>query len=762
MSAADDDLVDEFMAEAREGLDALDLDILLLEKNPDDREVINRIFRLAHTIKGGSGFLNLSEIGIAAHAAESLLSAYRDGVRKVTPEGVAEILAAFDKLRPLIGGQKRQISPEGGVLVAAMPAATSFVRVGAETLETLLENLGELILAKNRLLQQGAEDPVVAMGLQRLQQGISAMQDTVLRARMQPVRRAWEKLPRLVHDLSAELGKKVRLDMQGGDVQLDRQVLDMVRDPLTHMIRNAVDHGVETPAARRQSGKAEESVIHLSARHEGGYVVIRIADDGRGIDMQALRRRAAEMKFSQPLDDAGLLNLIFRPGFSTSGRVTEISGRGVGLDVVRDNMARLGGAVDVQSIQGKGSVFTLKLPLTLAIIPALLVEQDGDVYALPQLGIREVARLEKDAESVMGAPVIRRHGVMVPLASLARVFGAGDSRDGYAVIMESNGRLFGVIADRILGTEDIVVRALPEIFRDEKIYSGSAVLGSGRVAMILDTQGLATRVGTTVHENPALQPEKTADTTRLVLVRAGGLYAVPLQAVARLEKIDADIIERNADGCVMRYRGRLLPVLPLQDRVPERGHVVVLRVNEKMAALAVDDIVNVVEDVLDISIPSARAGSLGSAIVDGCVVDVVDAAHYAGHAAAAAAASEKTVLLVDDSDFFIKLLVPALSALGYQVVTAANAEAALKMCRDGGVFDIVISDIEMPGMSGFDFAQRLRAQGSRWRHVPLLALSAHATSSDKARGRAAGFDDYITKFDRDSLLGSIARAGGTA
>lgn len=756
MSASDDDIVEEFMAEAREGLDALDVDILLLEKNPDDKEVINRIFRLAHTIKGGSGFLNLADIGFAAHAAESLLSGYRDGQRKITPQAITEILSAFDKLRPLVGVSAPMAN-------TAVPNAAPYVRVGSETLETLLENLGELILAKSHLLQQRADDPVATAGLLRLQQGIAAMQDTVLRARMQPVRRAWEKLPRLVHDLSAELGKKVRLDMQGGDVQLDRQVLDMVRDPLTHMIRNAVDHGIETPVMRRQQGKSEEAVIHLSARHEGGYVVIDIADDGRGIDVQTIRRRARDLKLDVPDDDAGALGLIFSPGFTTAQQLTGISGRGVGLDVVRENMSRLGGTVDARSQPGQGTTFTLRLPMTLAIVPALLVEQGGNVYALPQLGIREVARLDKDPEMLLGAPVLRRHDVLVPLAALGNVFGGGDHHQGYVVVMESNNRLFGVIADRLLGTEDIVVRALPDIFRDERIYSGSTVLGNGRVAMILDTQGLAARVGTVELEKTAAQPEKACDTQKLVLIRSGGFYAVPMDKVARLEKIEAGMVQRNADGHVMQYRGGLLPVLSLQESIADNGHLVILRANGRTAALAVDDIVDVVDDVVDIGVSSARPGLLGSAIVAGRVVDVIDAVYYTNHMASTPAeAPAKTVLLVDDSDFFIKLLVPALSALGYQVVTAGTAEAALQMCGEGAAFDVIISDIEMPGMSGFDFAQRLRAQGSRWRHVPLLALSAHATSSDRARGRAAGFDDYITKFDRDSLLGSIARAGGTA
>lgn len=738
-----DDLLTEFMAEATEGLSALDADILLLERRSDDMEIVNRIFRIAHSIKGGAGFVNLPDIAAAAHRAEELLDLYRKG-KKVTGPAIGEILSAFDGLRALLLPKSPAQAPEESL------------RVRLSVIDAMLENLGEAMLAQ-QALTDSQEQGQAALALRR---AMSSLQGCILEARMQPVQKAWENLPRLVRDLSGQLGRRVRLEMQGGDTGIDRQLLESLRDPLTQMIRNAIDHGIEPPAVRVALGKAEEGVIRLSARHEGGQVVVDMQDDGKGIDLEKLKgtlvaRGLLDASRANSVPEDELLRHVFMPGLSTAGRVTDVSGRGVGLDVVRANIDRIGGNVSISTVKGAGTHLVLRLPLTLAVVPSLVIRQGAASCALPQTDVQEIVRLEDLPVQMDGAAVLPLRGVLLPFLSLRDILGTGNM-PRYGVVVHCGAARFVIGCDGLRGVEDIIIRPLSPLLHSAGIYSGQALLAEGDAVMILDAKYFAAMAGNIAeagHETAPILPQAAPAAAYLLFeTMNGGRAAAPLSLVRHLDEIDVANIEKTAQGDFVLYQQELISLSNARE-VSGQGRQKIVVLQEKGGrpqAMAVRNFLDVVEE--NIAIHD------GVAILAGHAADIVGMA--AGQSKKRIEERTRRVLLIDDSAFFRDVLTPGLEEAGYRVLTAASGAAALVM-RDKGVeIDVIVSDIEMPGMDGFDFAQRVKAAGSPWRHVPLLALSAHATARDREKGLAAGFDDYITKFDRDSLLAAIARAGG--
>ena len=672
--------------------------------------------------------------------------------------------------------------------------AAQTIRVSIDLLETLMTTVSELVLTRNQLLQiaRRQKDTEFASSLQHLSQVTSELQEGVMKTRMQPIGNAWAKLPRLVRDLALDLTKKIELQMIGADTELDRQVLELIKDPLTHMVRNSADHGVETPDIRVAAGKSETGRITLNAYHEGGHIIIEISDDGRGLDINRIRAKvlqnglASESELDQ-MSDQQIHQFIFRAGFSTAAAVTSVSGRGVGMDVVRTNIEKIGGTVELRSQPGRGSTFLIKIPLTLAIVSALIVAAGQERFAIPQMNVVELVRASEQSEHrierIKGAPVLRLRDRLLPLISLERLLRLDrepgtDASERFIVVTQVGTYSFGIMVDRVFDTEEIVVKPVAPILRHLTLFSGNTILGDGSVIMILDPNGIAASSGeiavtdAAATEKLAARDTRSSDVTTLLVFRAGGgaPKAVPLSLVARLEEIDLAKIEYSHGRPMVQYREKLMPLIPIdsEKKLAETGNcpVLVFADGDHSMGLVVDEIIDIVEDRINVELTSDRPGFMGSAIIAGRATDLLDAGHFLTQAYGDWFGSSqqtqiqgprsraKRVLLVDDSAFFRNLLSPLLAVAGYDVTTAENAQDALAMCEAGDVFDVIVSDIEMPGMSGFEFARAVRAN-TRWQGTPMVALSSHATPEDFDRGREAGFSDYVAKFDRDTLLQTL-------
>lgn len=668
--------------------------------------------------------------------------------------------------------------------------ADQSIRVGVDVLENLMTIVSELVLTRNQLLQilRSQKDSSFNSPLQRLNQVTSELQEGVMKTRMQPIGTAWAKLPRIIRDLSHELGKKIDLQMVGAETELDRQVLELIKDPLTHMVRNSADHGIEVPAERIKAGKSETGVVVLNAYHEGGHIILEISDDGRGLALDKIKAKAVQNGLATEAElaampDQQIMQFIFKPGFSTAAAVTSVSGRGVGMDVVKTNIEKIGGTIDFQSVAGKGSRFFIKIPLTLAIVSALVVECAKERFAIPQISVVELvqasAESEHRVEYINGAPVLRLRNRLLPLVSLRKALHLGEDeirKDGcyFVIVIQTGNATFGVIVDHVFDTEEIVVKPVSPLLRDIRVFSGNTILGDGSVIMILDPNGLVQHAGEVKSEAIAAQQATQSghrdDRQSFLLFQAGdgAPKAVPLALVARLESIDRKLIERSGDNAVVQYRGSLMPLVPLSGAAPTKAEggqsILVFADEDKHMGLMVDNIIDIVDERLQIDLSARRPGYLGTSIIAGKATDIIDAAYFISQAfqdwfgsakdADFGADGAKRVLLVDDSPFFRNLLTPLLTVAGYDVTAVENATEALGLQEAGHDFDAIVSDVEMPGMNGFDFVAALR-RGGRWSHLPVFAMSSHASPRDMDRGRQAGFTDYVPKFNREALLESL-------
>ncbi|MGK7867247.1 hybrid sensor histidine kinase/response regulator [Falsiroseomonas sp. E2-1-a20] len=856
-----DDLLADFLTETHEGLVALDVALLRLEKSPQDKPTLSEIFRLVHTIKGTCGFLGLSRLERVAHAAENILGLYRDGAMNVTPGGVTLVLGALDRIKDIVGALERGGTEPAGddaelisklddlangqageaadalpggyqaetdtkarsvsvptaqsapapprparLETSAEPAAEELVaghtppqsiRVSVDVLEDLMMLVSELVLTRNQLMQlsRARSDGAYSVPLQRLSHITFDLQDGVMKTRMQPIGNAWAKMPRLVRDLSLELGKKIDLEMRGADTELDRQVLELIKDPLTHMVRNSGDHGLEGPEDRRRAGKSETGRIMLNAFHEGGHILIEISDDGRGLSTERIRQKAISQGLASEAEVSGMSDgevhrFIFRAGFSTAAAVTAVSGRGVGMDVVKTNVERIGGTIDVTSTEGRGTGFTIKIPLTLAIVSALIVEVAGERFAIPQIGVLELVRVgggsSTRVERIKDAPVLRLRDRLLPLVSLGRVLGldeegAAPIREGvdvgFVVVTQVGANVFGIIVDRLFDTEEIVVKPVAPILRHIGMFSGNTILGDGSVIMILDPNGIARVTGVVADgASPRTEDSKVAsgvrsgETTALLLFRAGDETpkAVPLGLIARLDDIPVEQIENSGGMPVVQYRGQLMPLLSMSGGFARgegertRQTVLVFSEGDRSLGIMVDAILDVVDEALSVQAGQGRPGFLGSAVVAGKVTEVIDTAWWLRQGGgdwfrpAISAPMARRLLLVEDSVFFRELVVPALAADGYEVVAVEGPAQALRLRERGETFDAIVSDIEMPEIDGYAFAREVRG-GGPWQDLPMIALTGRVEPAAVARGRAAGFTDYIGKYDREALLASLSQ-----
>jgi two-component system chemotaxis sensor kinase CheA len=669
-------------------------------------------------------------------------------------------------------------------------AANQSIRVGVDMLEHLMTTVSELVLTRNQLLEivRRHEDSEFKAPLQRLSNVTAELQEGVMKARMQPIGNAWQKLPRIVRDLCNELGKQIDLEMHGAETELDRQVLDLIKDPLTHMVRNSADHGLESPEERRAAGKPQRGQIRLSAYHEGGHIIIQIADDGRGLDTERIKTKAVAQGLIseaeiQRLSEGQIHKYIFVPGFSTASKVTSVSGRGVGMDVVRNNIDQIGGTIDVKSVPGEGSSFTIKIPLTLAIVSALIVESAGERFAIPQIAVVELVRARANSdhriERIKDTPVLRLRNKLLPLLHLRKLLNITDGQEldpenGFIVVMQVGSQTFGIVVDGVFHTEEIVVKPMSTKLRHINMFSGNTILGDGAVIMIIDPNGISQSVGNSMSaqsdmmdENAAARVSGSEQLTSLLVFHAGSTQpkAVPLALVTRLEEIAAEKIELSNGRHMVQYRDHLMPLVSMAGvTVRSEGvqPILVFVDDGRSMGLVVDEIVDIVEESLNIEVASAQEGLLGSAVIKGQATEVIDVGYFLPMAFAdwftrkdmQRSSLTQEVLLVDDSAFFRNMLAPVLKAAGYNVRTATNASEGLNILRAGKQFNVILTDIEMPDMNGFEFAEAIRAD-QRNNETPIIALSSLVSPAAIERGRQVGFHDYVAKFDRPGLIAAL-------
>ncbi len=549
-------------------------------------------------------------------------------------------------------------------------AAPESVRVGVNLLDKLMTLVGELVLARNQLMQltSSLEETDLQAVSERMNLIATELQEEVMKTRMQPIGNIWGQFPRTVRDVALGCGKEVAIEMEGKETELDKTIIEAIKDPLTHLVRNSVDHGIELPEDRVKAGKARSGRLILRAFHEGGQVNIEISDDGAGLNVERIRKKAIERAVINPeqalrMSEREIFNLIFLPGFSTAEKVTNVSGRGVGMDVVKTNVEKIGGTVDIQSKLGSGTTVRVKIPLTLAIIPALVVSCGGDRYAIPQVNLLELVRIEpedvgKGVELVHGAPVHRLRGRLLPLLYLARELKLATSmnpevHDGGAVnivVLRADERRFGLVVDQINDTEEIVVKPLRKQLKTVKTFAGSSIMGDGKVALILDVLGLAQRAGVVSEvrdrnlSDKATESAVTTGEKQTFLLFAGpgdSRMAIPLSALDRLEEFTVAQVEMSGVQWVTQYRGQILALIRLNVVLEERRHklralqappspdagpiqVLVLHHEGRSFGLVVERILDIVEDRADVREAATRPAVLYSVVIEQRVTELLD------------------------------------------------------------------------------------------------------------------------------------------
>ena len=594
---------------------------------------------------------------------ETQLDAALEQQHEGDPRHVGEILVEAEAIKPTDVVETLKVQAE------ERPIANESIRVDVGLLDDLMNLVGELVLARNQILQFNTNffDPAFSATSQRLNLITSELQEGVMKTRMQPIDNIWNKFPRIVRDLSLSCGKNARLEMEGKHTEVDKTLLEAIKDPLTHLIRNAIDHGLETPEVRMATGKPAEGTVRLSAYHEGGQVIIEIADDGAGIDANVIRRKAvqkgvltAEEAAARP--DRDIVNVIFQPGFSTADQVSNISGRGVGMDVVKTNIESIGGTVDVQTAVGRGTTFKVKIPLTLAIIPALLVRAGGERYAIPQVSLVELVRLDGDSasggiESVQGAPVHRLRGKLLPLVFLNDVFNTEPQPVDDAVnivVVQSDDTQFGLVVDDISDTAEIVVKPLGRLLKGAAGFAGATIMGDGKVALILDLLGVSQLAGVSNTSAARAQAEANANRSvetgvereSILIVGIGERrFALPLAHVTRLEELPVASVRSAGDHRVIHYRDVILPLVSLADRLgiyaqpadAEHLQVLVCGAGDHSVGLIVDSVFDIVDERLEYSDRTESFGVMGTTVIGGEVTDVLDIHAFVTHDVLAAA-----------------------------------------------------------------------------------------------------------------------------
>ncbi len=940
----DPELLQGFVEESLEHLADIENDLLAIEEmgeNIDD-ELVNKVFRAAHSVKGGAGFMGLTVIQDLAHNAENVLGMIRS--RKLVPNGdiINVLLKSSDALQALLeditnsndadvgdlieqliqitegkfsaeapdSGQEAEPVPdqkeatpaeeEAGDAAAAAAenvpaqageqgeeasgspetstqaappssrsAATkdggsskkngptptpkankveTSIRVHVSLLDELMNLAGELVLSRNQLLQtvsSGDQASAEAVG-QRIDLVTSELQEAIMQTRMQPIGNVFNKFPRVVRDLAGKLNRQIDLELVGKEVELDKTIIEAINDPLTHLVRNSVDHGIEPPDVRIAAGKNPTGKVVLKAYHEAGQVAIEISDDGKGIDGQQLAASAVNKGLitaeqAAEMSEKEQINLIFLPGFSTAKKVTDVSGRGVGMDVVKTNLDKLGGSIEIESEVGKGSTISIKLPLTLAIIPCQVVVNGGERYAIPQVNLEELLRIpaaqvKERVEKVGDAAVVRLRGNLLPLIRLSDILEVErtyvdpedqneypDRRENIAdrrsksswsgenggdavqremrsgrdrrfraesalniVVVSTGSMTYGLIVDQLQDSEEIVIKPLGRHIQHCKGYAGATIMGDGRIALILDVNSLAQMADFTSLEGSDAE-KALAESAREAILAAKDRqallifrssteeqFAAPLNQVERIEKIKATDIEEVGGRRVMQYRGGSLPLISIDEAamvqpLADQDDLLVIVFNlagKDIGLLAIGpvDATEVAVDVDDVTLK--QPGIMGSTIIKDHttmliniyeLVETINPEWFGGkHALDVADEGEApTVLLVEDSAFFRNQVKGFIEEDGFQVLTGEDGEAAWALLDERGEeISLVVTDIEMPRMNGFELTEKIR-KDPRLQSMPVIALTSLAGSEDREKGMAVGVNEYHLKLDKEQLMASV-------
>lgn len=853
-------MLEEFVAESQEMIDRIILQLGLIERKEHQAETVHSIYRDIHTVKGSAQLFGFHQMAQLAHCMEATLDPVRRERILLNGEFVDCLYSGLDAIKELLGdirlkgkeSDRRQRLAEtlprlveivarlmggsihpiqetmaiqktstetrtvseskdsAGTVVDIGDSGSDTVRVHVNLLDSLMNMVGELVLIRNQVLQHTRtmkESDTFMKLSQRLSIVTTELQNEVVRTRMQPVGNVLNRFQRVVRDLSRDLGKQVDLQLDGAETELDKTLIEAIRDPLTHIIRNAVDHGIEMPDVRRKANKPEAGTLSVRSYHEGGQVIIEVRDDGQGLSRERIGAKAVDRglitsEALADLSDREVFQLIFVRGFSTSDKVSSISGRGVGMDIVRNNIEKIGGTVDIESFPGHGMITRLRIPLTLAIVPALVVRAGGECFAIPQVKLVELVRLERNGdkgfpglENLQGAPVFRLRGDLLPILSLKNVLRIGsdeleESEAKNIVVLNGDRGYFGLFVDEIVDSTDIVVKPLGNQLKSLRTYAGATVMGDGSVVLVLDIMGLATFVkmyddkDDVQRQSDAFhhQEQTSGERSEYLLVDIGvpGRFALPLCQVNRLEEFDEKAVQYSGTQRVISYRDALLPLTSLSASVDMPGtkendgklRVIVIERAGRIFGFEVNRILDILasERAIDSSMKD-RDGFMGSLIADGEVVVVVDIHSIIDKAigksvAKKSAASESDlkvqrqrchILLVEDNGFYRKHISQFLVEAGFRVTVACDGKDGWDQISRGGEFSLVLSDIEMPRMTGMNLVEHVRGS-DRHRALPMIALTTKARDSDREEGLKAGFNNYLEKLNKDVVLSELDRA----
>ncbi len=962
MEIEDDEILQGFIEESLEHLADIENDLLAIEEAGADidEDLVNKVFRAAHSIKGGAGFMGLTAIQELSHATENVLGLIRSKNIIPAPEIINVLLIASDQLQSMIEDvhnsndvdisscvtplnaiadgsfaqpaveskpeeatpaapepvsaaavptsvppaentirgaapaaleqNQGQVRPEtvpasphtgdpemqeftppvtatapqtvpgagpGSQAKQSSPKAETSLRVHVSLLDSLMNLAGELVLSRNQLLQTIGSDDLrnaEAVG-QRIDLITSELQEAIMLTRMQPIGNVFNKFPRVVRDLAKKLNKTIDLTIVGKDVELDKTIIEAINDPLTHLVRNSVDHGIELPADRKRKGKSERGLVILKAYHEAGQVVVEICDDGKGLDGEALAASAVNkglitIEQAQAMSDKEKVNLIFLPGFSTAAAVTDVSGRGVGMDVVKTNLDQLGGNVDIISEKGAGTTISIKLPLTLAIIPCQIIETGGERYAIPQVNLEELLRIpanqvKERVERVGDAEVVRLRGTLLPLIRLSDVIGVdrtyydpltdelkedrrvhiadrrskdspmfggrNDSGDSFRdtqgrprsvvdrrysassalniVVVSTGSMKYGLIVDRLQDSEEIVIKPLGRHLQQCKGYAGATIMGDGRIALILDVNNLARMAQLTSIDGSdrAAEVRKAAedaikakkDKQSLLIFKNSETehFGVPLNQVERIEKIKRSDIEDLGGKRVMKYRGGSLSLICVEDVAmvqPLADHenllVIVFNIAKKSIGLLATGPIDALEVTADIDDQTlTQPGIMGSIIIEGQTTMLVNVFEMVQHLFpqwfeeqekytvkdAPEESQPPNILIAEDSKFFRNQVKGYMTEVGYNVIESEDGLEAWNVLEErGDEISLLVTDIEMPNMNGFELTAQIR-RDPRFSSLPIIALTTLASAEDIATGKTVGVNEYHIKLDKERLMVSV-------
>lgn len=851
-----------FIADARDFLTLLDAGLEALEINPDNLPQLDVLFHGVCALREGAEPLGLAKLAALAEQIEEVLGLIRLGQLSPTPPTRIALREAAGLLPRLLERPGEadgvDIAPAISALLALDPAgepasvAATFpapptapaevappvpappaapesepappppasggaepgtapgleteetIRVHVKRLNKLIDLAGELVLVRNQMFRlcepMIAQLPGLKATLHNFNRITTELQEEIMGTRMQPIGVIFNKFPRLIRQLEKDLGKRLELVTEGANVELDKTIIETLSDPVTHIIRNMADHGIELPEERLRKGKPAVGTLVQKAFHESGKVVIQFSDDGAGIDPELIAGKALEKRIVSPealerMSAKDKLNLVFLPGFSTAAKVSSVSGRGIGMDVVKTNIEQIGGTVDLNSEPGKWTSLTLTLPLTMAIITALIVGAGRCRFAFPQGHLEEMVLLQPENHAsrvgeAHGQRMLSLRGEVLPLISLAASLGMAGAADEvsreppdkpwHIVIIKAGRHRVAIIVDRILGSEEIVVKPMPEYFRQLKNFSGTSILGDGAIALIIDVQGYIERNRLThggtrqaQDERPEHRVDQEPQSLLLFDNNTEERFALALSWIQRVDSLPAHRIQSSAGHEYIEYRGEQMRLLRLEHCLPipkperygDTLHIIIPKHTKVPVALLIHRVIDTKNAVIKLENTGATIpGALGSMILDGKITLMLDLYSMLKTGLPQSVESveinperarTKHILLVEDTPFFMRVIREFIVASGYQVTTAGNGREGIA-ALDQGNFDLVLSDIEMPHMDGREMIKHIRAN-PRWRQLPVIALTTLSDPQTIAEGKKAGFNDWLVKLDKELVLKTLAQ-----